>query len=72
MYTSDTWNEPATENFAPAFSVKSGEKIDYSCLFQNDTPTTLTYGESAERNEMCNIFGVYYPAPSGNGILGIL
>jgi hypothetical protein len=72
MYTSDTWNEPATENFLPPFTVQNGEKLDYSCVFQNDIPATLTYGESAEKNEMCNIFGVYYPAPSGNGILGIL
>jgi hypothetical protein len=33
---------------------------------------TLGYGESAAKNEMCNLFGVFYPAPDGQGILGSL
>jgi hypothetical protein len=68
LYSSDTWDEPATLNLAPPFSVAKGDTIDYSCDFNNESATTLIYGESAEKNEMCNLFGVFYPAPGGNGI----
>lgn len=38
----------------------------------NETTKTLVYGESAETNEMCNVFGVFYPAVDGQGLIGTL
>jgi hypothetical protein len=72
LYTSDTWNEPETRNLQPALALERGDTIDYACDYQNDSQTTLVYGESADTNEMCNLFGVYYPAPNGQGIVGTL
>ena len=70
MYTSDTWDEPPTLTFAPPFALKSGDSVDYSCTFDNETGSTLTYGESAASNEMCNLFGVFFPAADGACIFG--
>ncbi|HVW27029.1 MAG TPA: hypothetical protein VHC69_16805 [Polyangiaceae bacterium] len=68
VYTSDTWDEPPTQNFSPPLSLKAGDSVRYSCTYVNGTSTTLTYGESAATNEMCNLFGVYFPATSSDGI----
>jgi hypothetical protein len=72
LYASDTWDEPEIRNLNPPFAVKRGDTIDYSCQFENDSATTLVYGESADTNEMCNLFGVFYPSPNGMTLLGAL
>jgi hypothetical protein len=71
MYTSNTWNEPPSQNYAPAFEMKSGDTLWYSCTFDNQTGGVLTFGESASTNEMCNFFGVFYPATNGSSVLGV-
>jgi hypothetical protein len=70
LYSNDSWDEPPTLTFAPPFSLKQGDVIEYSCTFNNETGATLTYGESAQTNEMCNLFGVFFPAAGGNILLG--
>ncbi len=72
MYTSNTWDEPPSLNFAPAFEMKMGDTLLYSCTFDNHTGGVLTFGESASTNEMCNFFGAFYPAANGIGLLGQL
>jgi hypothetical protein len=32
----------------------------------------LSYGNSAATNEMCNFFGVFYPAANGDNVVGYL
>jgi hypothetical protein len=70
LYTNDSWDEPPTLNFAPPLSLVPGDVIEYSCTYNNETAGTLTYGESAANNEMCNLFGVFFPAADGNILLG--
>jgi hypothetical protein len=72
LYSSDTWNEPKTLDLDPPFAFKKGDTINWSCKFDNETDKTLVYGESAASNEMCNMFGVYFPAQDGQTILGAL
>jgi hypothetical protein len=72
LYSSNTCNEPPTLNFAPAVEMKKGDSVWYSCTFDNHTGGVLTFGESASTNEMCNFFGVFYPAVNGSGLLGQL
>ncbi len=69
LYSSDTWNEPVSLNFAPPFEIKSGDTLGYSCTYDNDTGSVLSYGESAVTNEMCNFIGVFYPSTNGTGLL---
>lgn len=69
LYSSDTWDEPPSLHLAPPFEIKKGESLGYSCTYSNDTGATLTYGESAATNEMCNFFGLFYPSADGTGLL---
>jgi hypothetical protein len=41
--------------------VKKGEYINFQCEFDNPSNTTVTFGELG-RDQMCNVFGVYYPS----------
>lgn len=72
LYSSSTWDEPAQLDLAPPFEMKQRDTVDYSCTYDNGTGGTLTYGPSAASNEMCNFFGVYYPAADGAGLVGAL
>jgi hypothetical protein len=54
--------------FSPALGLSAGTSIRWACSYTNNTGQTLTFGESAAKNEMCIFTGTYYPAPDGNGI----
>jgi hypothetical protein len=71
IYKSDGWSDPPRKTFdSPGFPVPAGSTIDFTCDYQNDSGTTLGFGESASDNEMCVFGGAYYPAPGGKGIFG--
>jgi Copper type II ascorbate-dependent monooxygenase, C-terminal domain len=54
--TISRWAAPSFLTFAP------GEQLHYQCSYMNDTTSTITVGESAEKNEMCMAVGYYFPA----------
>lgn len=68
IYESTDWDGPSPATFDPAMEIASGTSITWTCSFQNDTTTTLTFGQSALTNEMCIFNGVYYPSPDGSSI----
>jgi len=72
LYSSGTWDEPVQLDLAPPFEMTAGDALDYSCTYDNRTGATLMYGPSAAANEMCNFFGVFYPAADGNTVEGAL
>jgi hypothetical protein len=72
LYETDAWSEPPTKVYDPPLAVADGSKISWSCDFENDTGEQLTFGESADTNEMCVFTGFYYPAPGGQMIVGDL
>jgi hypothetical protein len=72
LYSSGTWNEPAQLDLAPPFEMKAGDALGYSCSYDNRTGMPLAYGNSAATNEMCNFFGVFYPAANGDNLTGAL
>jgi hypothetical protein len=55
------WAEPATEAFAPGFSVPVGGGFDFTCTWDNTTSAEVKFGESAT-NEMCFFWAYYYPS----------
>jgi hypothetical protein len=61
LYTSATWDDPPRQFFDPVRSIKMGDKIHFECDFVNATATPLTFGESANSNEMCVLLGQFYP-----------
>ncbi len=61
LYSSETWHNPPREAFDPSRLIKTGDKIHFECDYVNQTDSTLTFGESASTNEMCVLFGQFYP-----------
>ena len=41
--------------------VQPGDFISFECEFNNPTATQINFGELG-RDQMCNIFGFYYPS----------
>ena len=49
----------------PGAPLTPGAPLHFACTFVNTSPETLTFGESAESDEMCILGMTYYPAPAG-------
>ena len=50
IFETNDW-EVAPHRFDPPLQVS--DTLSYSCTWANDTDETLTFGESAAKNEMC-------------------
>lgn len=61
LLETDQWNDPPAAGFWPPLQLKSGDDFTWSCIYTNDTLTTLTYGPSAQTNVMCNAVITFYP-----------
>jgi hypothetical protein len=70
VYETTSWHEPPVQTYEPAIHVAAGTPISWHCDIRNDTAVPLTFGESADTNEMCVLTGYYYPAPEGRGLVG--
>jgi hypothetical protein len=62
------WDEPPTQTYSPPISLNPGDSITWTCTYNNTTMGTLTFGDSAIKNEMCIFLARFYSAPSGNDI----
>ncbi len=65
LFDTTDWEEPTPALFAPPRELSAGQPLHFECTFQNDTPNTLTFGESAATNEMCILTASFYPTPAG-------
>jgi hypothetical protein len=63
-----TWNDPPILPYSPAIMLNPGDSITWTCTYNNDTGGTLTFGDSAQSNEMCIFLARYYSSPDGNDI----
>lgn len=45
--------------------VKKGESLSFQCEFDNPSETAVTLGETG-KDQMCNVFGMYYPSDGDN------
>lgn len=61
----NTWDEPPGIAYDPPVMLKPGDKITWTCTYDNNTGKTLTFGESAENNEMCIYLARFFSAPDG-------
>jgi hypothetical protein len=48
-------------------AVKSGSAITWTCLYTNPTSSAMTFGDSANTDDMCIYIGQYYPADGTPG-----
>lgn len=65
LYQTDIWDEPKPAVFDPPMALKAGDPLHFACTFQNNSTNFLTFGESAESNEMCILVASFYPVPDG-------
>jgi len=65
VYKGTSWNEPTPVTFNPPMAISAGTVITWACTYNNTTGTTLTFGESANTNEMCILAGMAYPKTAG-------
>jgi hypothetical protein len=62
----NTWDEPPPITYDPPIMLNPGDKITWTCTYNNTTDKTLTFGESAEDNEMCIYLGRFFSDPDGS------
>jgi hypothetical protein len=62
------WAEPAPVAYDPPIVLNAGDRISWECTYDNGTGRTLTFGESADTNEMCIYLARFYSTPNGDQI----
>jgi hypothetical protein len=62
LFETNEWEEPTPWTFDPPRRLRAGSQIQVNCEYQNNTALPLSFGESADTNEMCIFTGAYYPA----------
>jgi hypothetical protein len=55
------WSEPETVYHEPAFQIADGGGFNFTCSWNNQSASTVTFGESANQ-EMCFFWAYYYPS----------
>ena len=69
IYTTTSWDNSPLQGYAPPLTVKAGTPVSWTCNITNpssDPNNVLTFGESANSNDMCIFDGQYYPADDAN------
>jgi hypothetical protein len=69
VYQTTTWSDPKPEAWSPPKLVHAGDPLHFACSFTNPSSSTLTFGESAQTNEMCIFTASFYPAPLGTATI---
>jgi hypothetical protein len=73
LFHTDQWDEPPAKIYTPPLHLTAGTTLDWSCTYVNDTPSPLTFGESAAKNVMCIGVNIFYPvADITSPVLGSL
>ncbi len=65
VFQTTQWDHPQPAYFLPPsapLAVNAGDDIRFSCSYDNTTDQPLYEGGSALTNEMCILFGYYYPS----------
>ena len=60
-----SWDDPPPIVYDPPIMLNPGDKITWTCTYDNETSGTITFGESAETNEMCIYLARFFSAPDG-------
>jgi hypothetical protein len=62
VYEGTEWDHPKPSIFTPPLALGTDTHITWTCSYDNQGDTRLTFGESAATNEMCILGGTFYPA----------
>jgi hypothetical protein len=63
VYEGTEWNHPTPSIFTPPLALGTDTRVTWTCSYDNQGDTPLSFGESAATNEMCILGGTFYPAP---------
>jgi hypothetical protein len=68
LYTELDWSEPQPRIYPgdPPITLHAGTNITFTCDYENNTNKLISYGESAQTNEMCIFHGIYWPRMAAN------
>jgi hypothetical protein len=62
------WDEAPPMDYPTPVMLNPGDAITWTCTYQNDTDQTITYGDSAIKNEMCIYIARFFSSPSGDDL----
>jgi hypothetical protein len=64
IFTNTDWQHPQLFRFPDAqpMTFATGEGLRWVCSYNNTSTTYVKFGESATKNEMCILWGYYYPS----------
>jgi copper type II ascorbate-dependent monooxygenase-like protein len=65
IYQTTEYSHPQRKHFDPPLQLRAGDGVTFSCTYVNTGSTTIGFGQSADTDEMCALFGTYYPVPDG-------
>lgn len=68
LYETNLWSDPPFKRFDPPIELKKGQKISFTCEYENPGDKPLVFGESAISNEMCILSGRYFGEGNGEAI----
>jgi hypothetical protein len=60
LYESHSWEAVNVQSWAPGLALQQGQSIDYQCNYQSTQTTDVMQGPTT-KDEMCVLFGLYYP-----------
>lgn len=61
LIDTNAWYDPDTVRFEPEVLLSDGQGLTVTCEWENDSDETIEFGETS-RDEMCFVFGFFYPA----------
>ena len=62
------WDEAPPTDYPQPIMLNPGDAINWTCSYNNDTQATLTYGDSALKNEMCIYIARFFSSPTGDDL----
>jgi hypothetical protein len=69
IYSTTQWSDPTPSTFAPPMVWTAGTQVTFTCTWVNNTAAPLTFGESAQTNEMCIFSGQFYPITGTKNVI---
>jgi hypothetical protein len=66
IYQTNQWDNAPYLQFDPPLALGPTEGLRWTCQYQNDTSLPIRFGESAN-DEMCFVWGYYYPSRGFQG-----
>jgi hypothetical protein len=74
FYEEKNWDSPPLFLHNPVLPMSGSTPIKWTCMYYNDTSSTMAFGESAKNNVMCIYIAQYYPVvnPVSPDIIAVL